>query len=96
MAIGLQELSVEDIPITHMSGTAGFARKRCRVYIRGIAVGADTLDLASYLPVTGILNASLITVGGTPGTCALTWSGTTITLEPSVSGAVETNVLAYY
>jgi hypothetical protein len=96
-ALPIKEITVEGIPLNIVSGTAGYIRKRAKIYIRGLAAGADTLDLSTYVTgLQGITNLISTDVAGTPGTAKASYSSTTITLNADVSGDTNIIVVGYF
>lgn len=79
----ITEISVEDIPLTVVSGTG---KRRAKVFVRYTPSGAsDTITLANYIPgVADVEGEEYVTVNNAVSATANTWSTTTIT---TASGA---------
>ena len=81
------ELSVEDVPINVVSGTA---KRRKKVYIRATTTGAtDTIDITQAVPDAADIEGLLYdTLSNAVAATATTWSGTVITTAGATTSAV--------
>lgn len=88
--ITIQEISMADEPIDLKYGYS--AVTRAKVYIRGTATAAYTLDISTYCPkVKAIEGIIFESVAGAATATESAWSGTTITYANT--GAVKQCVL---